>query len=56
MKTEERKKTIGLGELSERLIEKVAKRIKRGLENSPMDKAMEVMKGISKSPFASWII
>ena len=55
-KTEEKKKAIGSKELRERDIEEATKRIGRFSTNSSMDKALEAMKGISKSPFTSWII
>ena len=47
---------FGSNELSERLIEEVAKRIERASSNSLMEKALEAMRGISKFPFTSWII
>ena len=56
LKTEERWKTFRSEELSERIIEEVVKRIKRVPTNSLTDKALEVMRGISKSPFALWIV
>ena len=50
------RKKIGLAKLSEILIEEATKRIGRVSTNSLMDKDMEAMRGISKSPFASWIM
>ena len=55
-KAEGKKKAVSLGELSKRFVEKVTKRIRRGSTHSPTDRALKVMKGISKSPFVSWII
>ena len=55
-KIEEKKKVIDLEELSKRFIKEVDQRIGRFSANSPTDKAMETMKGISKSPFTSWIV
>ena len=52
----EKKKAISSGELSETLIEKVVKRIGRSSIHSLADRALEAMKRISRSPFASWII
>ena len=46
LKTVEKKKTNSLGELSERLIKEVAKRIGRVSANNPIDKATEAMRGI----------
>ena len=43
-------------ELNEKIIKEVVRRVGRILTNSLMDKAEEAMKGISKSPFAQWIM
>ena len=52
----EEKKVISSKDLSKRLIEEVAKRIGRFSTNNSIDKALEAIRGISKSPFTSWII
>ena len=51
----EKKKIANNEELSERLIEEVARRIGGARINSPIDQTVETMRGISKSSFASWI-
>ena len=56
LKIEEKRNMFGSEELSERLIEEVAKRIGRAPTNTPIDKALEAMREISKLPFTSWII
>ena len=38
------------------MIEEVVRRVGRVSTGSPMDKAEEAMRGISKSPFAQWIV
>ena len=47
-KIERKKKVVNSGELSERLIEEVAKRIGRGLTYSLADRALKAMKGTSR--------
>ena len=56
LKEERKKKATNSAELSERFTEAVARRIGRVSTNSLMDKVVEVMKGISNSPFAPWIM
>ena len=55
-KTEEKKKAIGSKELREIDIEEATKRIGRFSTNSLTNKALEAMKGLSKSLFTLWII
>ena len=43
-------------ELSERLIKDVAKRIGKAPTDSLTEKALEAMRGISKSSFTLWIV
>ena len=43
-------------ELNEKIIEEVVRRVGKIPMNNPMDKAEEVMKGISKPPFTQWIM
>ena len=55
-KEEEKNKFVHPKELSESLIEEVANRIGRARMHIPTNRAIEAMTGISKSPFASWIM
>ena len=52
----EKEKVENLIELNETIIEEVVRRVERISTNSPMDKIEEAMRGISKSPFAQWIV
>ena len=52
LKEEGKKKPMNLAELSKRFIKEVGRRIGRVSTNSPMDKALEAMRRILKSPFA----
>ena len=55
-KEKEAEKAIKPIELNEKMIEEVVRRIGKIPTGSPMDKAEEAMRGISKSPFAQWIV
>ena len=55
-KEEEAEKAVNQIELNEKMIEEVVQRIGRIPTGSPMDKAEEAMRGISRSPFAQWIV
>ena len=55
-KEEEKKKVINEIKLGEKMIEEVIRRMGRIPAGSPEDKAEKAMRGISKSPFAQWIV
>ena len=55
-KEEERKRVINEVKLNEKMIEEVVQRVGRIPAGSPEDKAEEAIRGISKSPFAQWIV
>ena len=55
-KEEERKRVINEVKLNEKMIEEVIQRVGRIPAGSLEDKAEEAMRGISKSPFAQWIV
>ena len=42
--------------MNEKMIEEVVRRVGRIPMGSPKDKAEEALRGISKSPFAQWIM
>ena len=55
-KEEERKRVTNEIKLNEKMIEEVVWKMGRIPAGSPEDKAEEAMRGISKSPFAQWIV
>ena len=56
LKEEDKKKAIDQGDISKRLIKEVAKKIRRAGAHDLTNRAVEAMRGFSKSPFALRII
>ena len=55
-KEAEKKRVVNEIKMNEKMIEEVIRRMGRIPAGSPEDKAEEAMRGISKSPFAQWIV